>query len=328
MALQIKKLNYKIPVYDITVEKTENFFANNILVHNCAEITLYSSPTEQAVCNLASIALPKYIENGTFNHQSLYDSVYQVTKNLNNVIDLNYYPTEETRYSNFKHRPIGIGIQGLADVFCLLGLSFESKESDKLQTEIVETMYFAALTSSKDLAKINGAYESYVGSPIEQGIFQYELWDKKDEDLSGRWDWKKLREEIKEHGIYNSTLLAKMPTASCLVSDSYIKTVDGNMSYQEIMDVRDIDWKEIEKTNEQIWITFDTPLFVETRNGQQKTDKIFYNGHVETLAIEMEDGTLFKCSLNHKFLVNRNGEEVWVEAKDLVENDDIVEKNK
>ena len=180
----------------------------------CTEIIEYSSPTEQAVCNLASIALPKYIINSEFNHELLYENTYQVVKNLNNVIDLNYYPTEETKRSNFKHRPVGLGIQGLADVFCLLGLPFESEGADKLQTDIFETIYFAAMTSSKDLAKEFGPYESIVGSPIEKGIFQFQMWGKTDDDLSGRWDWKSLRKEVINYGVRNSLLVAPMPTAS------------------------------------------------------------------------------------------------------------------
>jgi ribonucleoside-diphosphate reductase alpha chain len=180
----------------------------------CTEIIEYSSPTEQAVCNLASIALPKYIINGEFSHELLYENTYQVVKNLNNVIDLNFYPTEETKRSNFKHRPVGLGVQGLADVMCMLGLPFESDESDKLQTDIFETIYFAAMTSSKDLAKEFGPYESIDGSPIQKGIFQYEMWGKTDKDLSGRWDWKTLRKEVKSFGVRNSLLVAPMPTAS------------------------------------------------------------------------------------------------------------------
>lgn len=180
----------------------------------CTEIIEYSSADEQAVCNLASIALPKYITNSQFDHNLLYDAVYQVVKNLNNVIDLNFYPTEETKRSNFRHRPVGLGIQGLADIFCILGLPFESEEANKLQTEIFETIYFAALTSSKDLAIINGKYETFDGSPLSKGIFQYEMWGKKDEDNSGRWDWKNLRNEIQKNGVRNSLLVAPMPTAS------------------------------------------------------------------------------------------------------------------
>ena len=180
----------------------------------CTEIIEYSSPTEQAVCNLASIALPKYIINNEFNHELLYDNVYQVVKNLNNVIDLNFYPTEETKLSNMKHRPVGLGVQGLADVFCMLKLPFESEDSDKLQVEIFETIYFAALTSSKDLAVENGAYSSFEGSPLSKGQFQYELWGKTDKDTSGRWDWKSLRKDVVKHGVRNSLLVAPMPTAS------------------------------------------------------------------------------------------------------------------
>jgi ribonucleoside-diphosphate reductase alpha chain len=166
------------------------------------------------VCNLASIALPKYILDGEFNHQLLFEYTYQVVKNLNNVIDLNFYPTEETKRSNFRHRPIGLGVQGLADVFCMLSLPFESDDADKLQSDIFETIYFAALTSSKDIAKEVGAYESISGSPIEKGIFQYEMWGKTDKDMSGRWDWKSLRKEVVKYGVRNSLLVAPMPTAS------------------------------------------------------------------------------------------------------------------
>ena len=180
----------------------------------CTEIIEYSSPTEQAVCNLASIALPKYIVDGEFNHDLLYEYTYQVVKNLNNVINLNFYPTEETKNSNFKHRPIGLGIQGLADIFCILNIPFESEEADKLQTDIFETIYFAAMTSSKDISKVTGPYESIVGAPIEKGIFQFEMWGKKDSDLSGRWNWKALRKEVINYGVRNSLLVAPMPTAS------------------------------------------------------------------------------------------------------------------
>ena len=197
--------NYKSNQQNLGTIKSSNL---------CTEIIEYSSPTEQAVCNLASIALPKYIINGEFNHDVLYEYTYQVVKNLNNVIDLNFYPTEETKRSNFKHRPVGLGVQGLADVLCMLNIPFESETADTLQTDIFETIYFAAMTSSKDLAKEFGPYESIEGSPIEKGIFQYEMWGKKDKDLSGRWDWKSLRKEVVNYGVRNSLLVAPMPTAS------------------------------------------------------------------------------------------------------------------
>lgn len=214
MALKIEKIDKMVPVYDITVDKNSNFYANNILVHNCSEIIEYSSDEEQAVCNLASIALPKFVINGVFSHELLYDATYQLIKNLNNVIDLNYYPTVETERSNMRHRPVGLGVQGLADLFCILNLPFESDEADKLQTEIFETIYYAALTSSKDIAKNQGHYETFKGSPLSEGKFQFDLWGKESSDLSGRWDWETLRREVVEYGVRNSLLISPMPTAS------------------------------------------------------------------------------------------------------------------
>jgi ribonucleoside-diphosphate reductase alpha chain len=180
----------------------------------CTEILEYTSEDEVAVCNLASLALPMFVEDGTFNHQLLFDVTYQVTKNLNRIIDRNYYPIPEARRSNLRHRPIGLGVQGLADAFILMRLPFTSPEARQLNMEIFETIYFASLTASKDLAKLDGAYETYEGSPISQGIFQFNMWGVEEKQLSGRWSWSALREEIAQHGVKNSLLLAPMPTAS------------------------------------------------------------------------------------------------------------------
>ncbi len=177
----------------------------------CTEIMEYTSPDEVAVCNLASIALPKFVINGKFDQQKLYDVAYQVTKNLNKIIDNNYYPVEEAKNSNVKHRPIGIGVQGLADVFILLRLPFESELAKILNKNIFETIYFAALTASKDLAKQFGPYETYAGSPISKGIFQFDMWQAQPSD---KWDWQTLKTQIQEYGVRNSLLLAPMPTAS------------------------------------------------------------------------------------------------------------------
>ena len=178
----------------------------------CTEIIEYTSPDEVAVCNLASIALPKFVKDGTFDHQKLYEVTYTVTKNLNRVIDRNYYPVPEAERSNKRHRPIGLGIQGLADTFLLLRLPFESEEARKLNKDIFETMYFAAMTASKDLAKVEGPYETFKGSPVSKGIFQFDMWGVTPD--SGRWDWTALKKEVKKHGVRNSLLLAPMPTAS------------------------------------------------------------------------------------------------------------------
>jgi ribonucleoside-diphosphate reductase alpha chain len=210
----------------------------------CAEVLIYSSPEETGVCNLASICLPTYIENGIFNYEKLHDVVKVITKNLNKVIDRNFYPIEKGRVSNLKNRPIGIGVQGLADVFMILKHPFESKEAAYINKNIFETIYHGAVEASMELSKkryniinkivsgesdevigdyvnefeiknINnkycGAYSTFEGSPISQGLFQFDLWNEKPSD---RYDWEKLKNDIKEYGIRNSLLISPMPTAS------------------------------------------------------------------------------------------------------------------
>jgi len=202
----------------------------------CCEIIEYSDDKEQAVCNLASIALPMYVnaKSKDIEYKLLYDVVYQVTVNLNRVIDVNYYPTEGTKLSNMKHRPIGIGVQGLADVYAKLGIPFDSDRAKDINKKIFETMYFAAMTASKDLAIKQGSYETFEGSPLSKGIFQFDMWtdntisniktedgksktvisDSKPIELSGMWDWDSLREDVMKYGVRNSLLFAPMPTAS------------------------------------------------------------------------------------------------------------------
>ena len=177
----------------------------------CTEIIEYTSPDEVAVCNLASIALPKFVIDGKFDFEKLFKVTYRVTRNLDKVIDANYYPVPEARNSNMRHRPIGIGVQGLADTFILMRQAFESEEARQLNKDIFETIYYAALTASKDLAIEKGPYESYKGSPVSQGILQFDMWNVKPSD---RWEWDLLREEIQKNGVRNSLLLAPMPTAS------------------------------------------------------------------------------------------------------------------
>jgi ribonucleoside-diphosphate reductase alpha chain len=180
----------------------------------CTEIIEYTSSDEIAVCNLASIALPMFIKDNSFDHENLFEVTKHVTKNLNRVIDRNYYPVIEAQNSNFRHRPIGIGVQGLADAFIKLRLPFTCEEAKQLNQEIFETLYFAAVTASMEEAKKDGPYETYKGSPISEGEFQYNLWGIKDKELSGRWDWGKLRKQVAKYGVRNSLLVAPMPTAS------------------------------------------------------------------------------------------------------------------
>jgi len=177
----------------------------------CTEIMEYTSKDEVAVCNLASIALPRFVINNKFDHQKLYEVTYEATKNLNKIIDNNYYPVPEAKTSNLRHRPIGLGIQGLADAFIMLRLPFESDLAKLLNKNIFETIYFAAMTASKDLAIEQGTYETYEGSPLSKGIFQFDMWGVTPGE---RWDWAALKAEVKKHGVRNSLLVAPMPTAS------------------------------------------------------------------------------------------------------------------
>ncbi|BFM42482.1 ribonucleoside-diphosphate reductase subunit alpha [Flavobacterium sp. CFS9] len=180
----------------------------------CTEIMEYTSKDEIAVCNLASISLPMFIDNGKFDHEALYNVTKRVTRNLNKVIDRNYYPVKEAENSNMRHRPVGLGVQGLADAFIMLRMPFTSDQAKALNQEIFETLYFAAVTASMEMAKEEGPYSTFAGSPMSQGEFQYNMWGLKDEELSGRWDWASLRKEVMEHGVRNSLLVAPMPTAS------------------------------------------------------------------------------------------------------------------
>jgi ribonucleoside-diphosphate reductase alpha chain len=178
----------------------------------CTEIMEYTAPDEIAVCNLASISLPRFVKDGKFDHQKLYEITKVVTRNLNKIIDINYYPVPEARKSNLRHRPIGIGVQGLADTFVMLRMPYDSEEARGLNKDIFETIYYAALEASMELAQKEGPYETYKGSPISQGIFQFDMWGVK--PTSGRWDWEALRQKILQYGVRNSLLLAPMPTAS------------------------------------------------------------------------------------------------------------------
>jgi ribonucleoside-diphosphate reductase alpha chain len=185
----------------------------------CTEIMEYTAKDEVAVCNLASIALPMFVdedENGIkfFNHQKLHKITKKITRNLDTVIDQNYYPVKEAENSNFRHRPIGLGVQGLADAFIMLRLPFTSDEAKKLNEEIFETIYFAAVTSSMEIAKAREPYSSFKGSPMSLGEFQFNMWGISEEELSGRWDWKALRKKVIKNGVRNSLLVAPMPTAS------------------------------------------------------------------------------------------------------------------
>jgi ribonucleoside-diphosphate reductase alpha chain len=217
-------------IFEVLIETGEPYILNKDHANNksnqknlgtikssnlCTEIIEYSDENETAICNLASVCLPKYVKGSEFDHERLHDVVKFMTKALNKVIDVNYYINEKTRKSNFRHRPIGIGVQGLADVFFKLKIPYTSKKAMSLNKEIFETIYHAALEASMELAKKDGTYESYRengGCPASKGILQFDLWGVSPD--SGRYDWDKLKDRIIKNGLRNSLLLAPMPTAS------------------------------------------------------------------------------------------------------------------
>jgi ribonucleoside-diphosphate reductase alpha chain len=201
----------------------------------CTEIIQYTSDKEIAVCNLASIALPKFLKDGKFDFAKLYDVTYQITINLNRVIDQNYYPVPEAEYSNRQHRPIGIGVQGLADTFFKLRMAFESDEANLLNQQIFETIYFASMSASVDLAKKDGPYASYEGSPLSKGQMQFDLWNFTPTSL---WNWASLKEKVKAHGARNSLLIAPMPTASTsqiLGNNECIEPITSNLYTRRVL---------------------------------------------------------------------------------------------
>lgn len=337
--IKIEKLKENIPVYDITVDDNHNFFGNDILVHNCAEIFEVTDAKTTAICTLSSIPLQKFVKDGVYNYDELGRVTRSITKSLNIALEINEYSTEEGRKGGLEQRALGIGTQGLADVFALLKLPFTSPEARVLNKNIYETIYFNALRESCDLAKQTGlTYDGYEGSPISKGIFQWEMWDvtetdelgnvicrkRKIEDLSGMHDWDGLREDILKYGVRNSLLTCEPPTASCQIIDTRIHTENGVKSFKDILIENNIDYETLEKSNQQQWIIFDKPFNVRTQDGYEEVKQIKYNGHSEVYKIEMEDGSIFEATSNHKFKVKRNNLEIWVKVEDLLTTDDII----
>lgn len=292
----------------------------------CIEIFQATDEETTAICTLSSLVLKNYIEKNTYNFQKLFDETRKIVRALNIVIDVNSYSTEKGRKGGLEQRAIGIGTQGLADVFFLLDMIFDSEEAKILNKKIFETIYYAALFESNQLCK-SGKYEPYKfyeGSPLSQGKFQFNLWGLEDSELSGLWDWDSLRKSIAEHGVCNSLVTAQMPVA-CQTSDTRIITEKGVKSFAEIMDENEIDYQEIEKSFDGgVWYKFKSPLMVQTLDGYKPSDKIYYNGHSTVIEIQMEDGSIFKCSEEHKFLVDRDGEHLWIKAKDLHPDNRII----
>ena len=295
----------------------------------CSEILQSTDETTTAICTLSSMVLKNFVKDGTFDFDLLYNETRKVVRALNKVIDINNYSTEKGKKGGLEQRAIAIGTQGLADVFFLMDYIFTSNESRNLNKGIFETIYYAAIKESNSLV-INGEYEPYKffeGSPMSEGIFQFDMWGLNRDDLSGRWDWSELKESVIKYGVCNSLFTAQMPVA-CQTSDTKIITENGVLSFRDICQMNNIDIDDIEREKiGGIWFDFETPIMVKTMDGYHQSNKIYYNGHAEIYNIEMEDGSIFKCSSEHKFLVNRENQKMWVKVKDMVDDDEIVNIN-
>lgn len=308
MGLKINKIQQTRDVYDIQVENTHNFYANDILVHNC-EIVQASKPGYTPQCTLASINLAEHDDI-----KSISKSVKVLVRALNKVIDKNKWSDDWSKNAGEDQRAIAIGVAGMADFFAKKKISFESDEAKEWTDKIFETMYKSSVTESMLIAQENNKnYPAWEGSKYSKGETYIEDWSPLDKG-----------EPIP---MYNSLLLGLMPTASCFEINSEIRTSTGNITYKQILEDNDIDWENIENNiNSTQVFKLKNKLQVDSRHGLRDIEHIIYNGKVETLAIEMEDGTIFQCTYNHKFLVNREDSQIWVRADELLENDDIVEK--
>jgi ribonucleoside-diphosphate reductase alpha chain len=277
---------------------------NGLLTGNCTEILEYSDKDECAVCNLASICLPQFVdkEKNVFNFEKLHAIVQVITKNLNKVIDRSFYPIEKAKYSNFRHRPIGIGVQGLADVYMMLKYPFDSKEAKDLNKKIFETMYHSSVTASCNLAIKDGCYESYNGSPISKGIFQFDMWDNGYDMLSGMYDWDKLRNQVMKHGVRNSLLIAPMPTAT---TSQIMGNNEAFEPYTSNIYLRRTLAGEFVVTNKHLMKDL---LNIDMWNEKMKNTLIYNNGSIQDIPdIPKELKNIYKTSweLSQKALIDQ-----------------------
>ncbi|NRA88790.1 MAG: ribonucleoside-diphosphate reductase subunit alpha, partial [Rhizobiales bacterium] len=274
----------------------------------CAEIVEYSSKDETAVCNLASIALPKFVNDDlTFDYKKLYDVAYNAAVNLNNVIDVNYYPTPKTDVSNNRHRPIGLGMQGLADVYFKMGIPYDGEAAADINRKVFETIYFASVTASKDMAKESGPYETYQGSPMSEGEFQFDMWTKSGNGPKGEllWDWDALRKEVAKYGVRNSLLTACMPTASTGIILGNTETFQAQTSNLYKRQTLSGEFMLINKylvadlTKENLW------------NNEMRNKIIIENGSVQNIpeiSVKLKETYKTVWEISQKTIINMSAE--------------------
>lgn len=347
--ITIEFLDYEIPVYDITVEDNHNFFANDILVHNCTEITLPSRASkgiseelitaengekhiikkytagEIALCNLSSVNLVQWLEMSDEERMAL---VRTIVRALDNTVDVTNYPVKEGKHSNTMYRYLGIGVMNYTNYLALKKIVIDTQEAAEETDVLFDDLSYKIITASMELAIEKGKFPGFYETEWAKGILPIHKANKKAMGLTSRqidWDkWNALAEKVKTFGIRNAQLMAIAPTA-CQTKESVIKTDVGNESLEQLMNRQGIDHKSIETNGVQGWFNFANPISVPTRFGNKESARIWYNGKVPTKKITFEDGNTYEFSLNHKLLAKLpDGSEEWVYVNDLTVDMEIV----
>lgn len=331
--LKIEYLEQEIAVYDITVEGTHNFFANDILVHNCQEITEPTTPIQHidddgpqeiATCILSAINVGKVKSD-----DELEELCNLSVRSLDELIDYQNYPVKAAENFTKNRRSLGIGYIGLAHYLAKLGFNYDSQEAWDAVHGLSESFQYYLLKASNQLAKEKGHCEYFGRTKYSDGILPIDTYKKDVDQISSlelQHDWENLRASILEHGLRHSTLSAQMPSESCLFWKHKIMTTEGEFNFHELCEMNNLNWTEIESQDLVGWHNLINPIQVPTLEGNKKVDKIYYNGMKETLTITMENNKQIKCTPTHKFLVkSENGDCIWKLACDLSEDDDIIE---
>jgi ribonucleotide reductase alpha subunit len=330
--LSIEDNNRYDDTYCVNEPKEHKVVFNGVLTGNCQEILLPTTPlqhlddddstdSEIALCVLAAINL------GAIKELSEFEKIMDISvRVLDFIIENQDYPVKAAM-KMLKRRSLGIGITNFAYWLAKNNVNYDTPEALPLVDELMEYIQYYGIKASVNLAKEYGAADYFNRTKYSHGILPIDTYNKNIDTIVNRnysLDWEGLRKDILEYGMRNSTITALMPCESCVTKDTKIKTREGILSYEEILKVKNIDTDKIESDGEQVWIEFETPLYVETMNGIQESNRVFYNGQKEIYEIEFEDGNTYKMTGNHKLLVNRNNEQVWVRVDELNLDDDIV----
>jgi hypothetical protein len=330
--LKIENLSEEIPVYDITVEGTHNFFANGILIHNCTEILEPTKPInhidsedgEIALCTLSSFNV------GIIKSEKELEVLSDLAiRFLDELIDTQYYPVKAAEIPTRARRMLGIGVIGLAHYFAKLNVSYEEQAAWDATHRLAESIQYYLLKASNNLAKEKGACEYFDRTKYSEGILPIDTYKKDVDEICNvplQHDWESLRADILQYGLRNSTCSTILPSESCLFWEHKIRTLDGYMNFHQIAEIGGVDWKKLEENDLVGWYDLNTPIQVETQSGYISVDKLYFNGNKEVVTLSLENGKVIKCTPNHRFLIKQeDGSTVWKRVYQLTEGDDIVE---